>query len=89
MRERPMLHATLLAEADDAPVAHGTPTLRERVLSALRWCDSISAEDLFDSMGIDRGDRDACTQALNRLVKTGDVEQLVEQRPYRYRSVRK
>lgn len=76
------LHAALLAEGEDiTTVPVGT---REQVLSALQWFDEVTAEDLFDAMGIE--DRDAHTQMLHRLWKAGEVERVGERKPFRYRS---
>jgi hypothetical protein len=78
------LHASLLAEGDDLPSEKPT-TPREQILVALVWFDSITAEDLFDSMGLASGDRDAHMQALHRLWKSGEVERIGDSKPYRYR----
>lgn len=75
------LYDALTAEADDAPAPL---SMRERICAALRRFDSVTAEDLFDAMGI--GSDNAAMQMLGRLVKAGDVERVGDGKPYRYRT---
>lgn len=77
------LHAALLAEsADDVPPVDESP--RARILMALSWFESVGAEDLFDAMGIEDGDRDRFMQALHRMAIAGVVERLGK-KPFQYR----
>ena len=74
------LHALLLAEGDDLPVA----TTKDRILATLARLGDATAEELFDAMDLD--DRVAETQALHRLWKSGAVARTGK--PYRYSVVR-
>lgn len=73
------LHDRLVAEGDDAPASL---SMRERILAAIERYDSVTAEDLFDAMGI--GSDNTAMQMLVRMAKSGKVERIGE-RPYRYR----
>lgn len=84
LRVRRLYDAIMAGEGDSVIEVDNSP--RARILRALRFFDSVTAEDLFDAMDLSEEERhSAFMQALHRAAKDGEVERLGAHKPFRYR----